>query len=652
MPGPENKTIEALLRRAYGGTDAAVVPDTWEDTGLPEGPAAPGIAAAFAQLRDRLSDAGGRPLWVFLVGGPGNGKSYEATRLLRHLGHEPSKTASGALAQRNYDVPAPHGAMVRIVNDATIRSSLSTEEPGELAKDVRSAASPRKVPLHLVVNVNRGILVDESLSLLGNEGWTAELALVRWLMSGASDDARCIQDSRVGEFTQECTFRHAEFVADVCAVFLDHVSLLEMAPEPLVAPERGWSAYRVMKMDAARTGTPAGKLLADVVLANRFEDACCNGCEAQDICPFLANARTLRSRPGSEGFLRMLRGAEIAGGRLLTYRELWSLFAVAIAGPLRTGRRMHPCEAVRAMALRANTGEHNALAELRAHRLYESLWPCDTGGAISGNGTAPAIVLMQRVDPVVDVSSAWARPVNEAMEGIQFERAAGEALRGHSGEFAQCWSDLDARADNHDWSHGLQGLDDVQARALKRRRGESLYRLFAIAAGRPAYMDVLKEWVELRRSAKPEGGDPPVRPITKGLTRILFPACGIGHVREDCLLPVFRARTEPLVGTPEKEVLCGVVPGTGNDAPRIKLRAKGDSLWLELHAAGSHRADLQLDHALCREALVAHDGGGFTEEGAVSIPRLERTRASFLSEASAPRLVLAGSDAAEVSHGR
>lgn len=447
----KNQVIGALLARGFGGSSAAAVPGAAEPDGLPTSSSAAGVEEVCEVLLSALDDPEGAPghHWVFLVGGPGNGKSFQVATVLNRLGLAFSTTEDNSRAPRSalFD----HGAAkFLVVNDASIRTRRDTARAGtSLFSDLvvlEGLASQRAT--HALINVNRGILVEELQ--LASSAPQASLArpVLAWLNGRMLEPTDLVSPVLAGDYYSQAIV-DAGYGKPIFlhAVFLDQLSLLERRPGDARACLHGvetrtpsFDKYTVMRLlpDRARLETPAGKLLAALVEESGFERTECSGCRASASCPFLANARNLRDAEVRAGVLAILRSAEIASGHLLTYRELWSACATLVIGPRRAAfASRHPCEwiAVQVDNLRP-TGQSRAeaISALSEHRFFNGLYSAresrgSDAGRKEGASVAPVLHALSLVDPVTDAIPRWASVVNDALDAHNYGESPIEALR-------------------------------------------------------------------------------------------------------------------------------------------------------------------------------------------------------------------------------
>jgi len=99
-------SIKLLWERATGGGDVAADPAAWRPS-WPPAPPAPAVAEFLSWLSDGLLGVTQR--MVFLVGGPGAGKSHAAAGLVREL--DLVSRPSDGLASRRYLFETKHSGL-------------------------------------------------------------------------------------------------------------------------------------------------------------------------------------------------------------------------------------------------------------------------------------------------------------------------------------------------------------------------------------------------------------------------------------------------------------------------------------------------------------------------------------------------------------
>ena len=221
--GTFREHLELIRGLSFGGRDVAWAPGMKGLSRIPKAPPPAGAEEAMEWLEGRLQSEEAGQAMVFLVGGPGNGKSYLTAGMVKDL-PEINPRDPGR-HYRTYEYQARNRRLL-LVNDATI--DLKTQSGESLVSDIDLAMEDGA---HVVVNVNRGVLVEE-LSAAGERG--PGLAIVEWLDMrhpvpedapiDAGADCQLIPRAK-GQYLDACTLRSQKRVVDVIAVFMDSVSL-------------------------------------------------------------------------------------------------------------------------------------------------------------------------------------------------------------------------------------------------------------------------------------------------------------------------------------------------------------------------------------------------------------------------------------------
>lgn len=646
-----NKVVRSIYGRGFGGETAVVVPGALDDQ-LPSAKPAAGVIETCDYLLDSLRGSGA-PVWVFLIGGPGNGKSHVLNQVLNRLNLKMT-SMQGGLAPRSELLDLKSSSLL-VVNDASIRPSETTANggPGDLAQDLQMLFSDSKKGKRTsaLVCINRGILIEELSRVPDLAAWKQERDLLEWLNSDY--EYRDSEEDCSGDF-----FKIRKIGVDnptqIMGVFLDRLSLLEKQPLSIDADKSRFENYQVLFLaDRARLRSPAGELLENLVGRDKFEGAECDGCPAQHRCPFLANARSIRSNAIRLGILDTVRASEVVSGHLSTYRDLWALFAaLVIGGDRQEFSSDHPCKWV--LDTDAAIGEDDysdkeKLLDLGRQRFYEAIYPSQTELMIEGvaggwTEIPPAVERLRTVDPALDSCTPWAEAVDAATEAVAFKQLPLESIVEDNPGFSDAIAPLDQKigkmmvaqliGDSEDYS-------EVDRRRILRWRGLSLYRHFGFAMGHPAHETTVRQWLQLRRVASNKERDLPLGPLQAALNQLILPTSE--HDPRYCLLPIFEPRVEPLAQVAEKAKWCQALQAAA--LVRWRIYARGDGLWLRLWVAGRDRpvSEFPLDFSLCREALAQCVENsfnerdcmpGFTERRSTVSPRLERVRASFLAAAA------------------
>jgi len=312
----------------------------------------------------------GAPRAVFLVGGPGNGKTEaieftiqmldDAMRLNGGLRGELAAIFSGqAGVQPGRLVTAkranfPSHSKVRaisIVQDGSEAEYGNPASPAEhLCNDVRSLLGQDSGHIYMAC-VNRGVL-DDALILATERGQPEVSDIVKAIVQSAS----------LGVAGMDCW-------------------PLEGYPRLAV-----WPMDVESLVDEADGRDSAARQILDV--ATRPEDwPEPSSCEAGAYCPFCTNRKLLAGDPHRASFIRILRWFELSTGKRWNFRDLFSLNAYLLAGTTGPNSKAeyHPCRWAQAQITpkigdmpkreaRRIRGLFNLLVAQYQHALFGS-WP-------------------------------------------------------------------------------------------------------------------------------------------------------------------------------------------------------------------------------------------------------------------------------------
>ncbi|WP_156135104.1 hypothetical protein [Arthrobacter sp. L77] len=663
LPDPNNSStgsdplwegLANLWDRATGGTDVAARPDHPIDSVWPSTLRPAGVAEACNWLRDGLS-TGAQTRFLFLVGGPGAGKSHATAQVVQGL--RPVNAPESGLAHRVYEYTGVNADLV-VVNDATI--NLEPSEKAPLVSDINTIAMSSKTqitkhPRHLMACVNRGILVEEtseSRTLNFSDLGSGDV-IVRWLYDPSSinelDLAWRLTSMSGHDFIRSARLVHSgRHVADIVAVFVDESSLFEEQPAVEIGVDSRAMAetYRIrplmerIGLDESRA--PAADLLVKILeVADRRADSPKKLNTDGIADPLAANIESLRSQAVRSGLLTLARSAELASATRMTYRELWGFLTRALVGDAPSHM---PREKLGRYILsnqptgKGTTEDFEALKKLAALRFSQGIF----GVSVQSNASVgalrdPVLKLLLPIDPVRDavpgseptaVDRGWATPISEAF-GIHSSEGTplGSLLASEPEEspFVDATTDFDRRVDKAFidliQSSGLKDSDRLDATVWY---GAYLTRLYAVSYGICAFRREIGVLVQTWTQA------PHLPDALKSRLRTLIqPKRNPLEPNSSSLLPLFDSRTEPITGRAS--------------APKLALRVKdlelstdregqGEQVLLVVSKDGTTLSKVSLDFPLIREALACVDDHiGVTDLIDVTAPRLERIRALRLS---------------------
>ena len=620
-PQPAGESgLHRLQKRAFGGEDVAARPGAEDDDWWPRAPLLPGVEVP---IRDFVDTTEAETLRIdFLLGGAGSGKSYAARLLGRELGLRSS--ADDPLAHRKYKTERD-GRRVELLNDATIApvQDYQSRQGYALACDIQDWwDASAKSGVSAFCCVNRGIVIDElrSLAAAGDEIGALPRAILAWLATPELDVASELGATRlsprleVGDHYRELHLRLDGRVVRVSALSVDACSLLER--------EGGRSR--------------AGKLFQQVVECCRDE-----ALARPEDCPIRANVEQWLHENAISSWENVMEHAEIASGRLHSYRDAWGLAALSMLGPRfsTTDGSSSLLEHVD-LSLGIARGPGPAAERLRAwlelshfrvnNAVFRAPVPTGSDAVPHYPPTTPAHHGLSLIDP-----SSWgsgkSKAVEEAMQDIALGGLPSKILLA-KGDLDGAWFAFDARLEEALVGYvGSDECPDVVRRRLISWYGGYLTRLVGLSSGHLGNHATVSLWKQLRDIAAKGGGKLPLE-FGKAIRSLVFPQHEDAP-RDSILVPAFAARVEPLQSNKEgaNPRLLEVVP---HGSINLHVRQRGGRLLLECGLAGETEVigQLVLDFQLVREALACREQrAGQTESSAYVEPRVERCRASSLA---------------------
>ncbi len=624
--------IASIWTRAVGGGDVAAAPGRGSDDALPFGPSAAGAQEATAWFSEGALRSG-IPLVLLLVGGPGSGKSALAARAVSAFD---AKDPPSPLAQRSYRYS--HGAIqVLLVNDATIESEKYPTSPliQELSECITNG-------VHVLSNVNRGVIVEE---LAVASGVSAGRVILNWLqhpkLDSASDEWNLIPDqdgASVSYFENGTLYFQDEPSAEVAAVFMDSCSLFEIRPDCVIG-ERGilTKPYQVTRFSERSELdlrlTAAGSLLVDLCKQLPQERP-----TEWELDPIAANLESLKNPRLQQGFVSLLRAAEIVTGARFTYRELWGAIGRLTLGHLPSEINSTELDSWIARNQPQGTNpvvDFHSVMRLASHRGWQSLFGTDDERTVPVSERVdesnPVLRFTSRVDPVMDSHHDWSKPLFDAFMENDAETTPLGLVMMRANEELQ----LETIVAAFDWkvdsafaaALGSSKMTDPVRRQFTSWYGRYLARLLGMANSAPAFLEEVATWTSAWM-ASPDLPDA----LAERLRILLLPSDTAGG--NALFLPVFDSRTIPITAAPDRSLLVRKVDQHWS----LTSQRLGDQLTVQLVAGGKNLVELDLDFTMMREALACDVGSrGVTERSAAASPRLERFRATLLRIGNGPR---------------
>lgn len=335
---------------------------------------------AWAQQLAR-GDAG-TPRVVFLVGGPGNGKTEAVECTIREL--DDAMDLDGALL----------GEL------ASRFSGQSGVAPGR-----RVSTASTKFPARSRIRV-LSIVQDGSEAGLGDATTPAEHLCndIRFQADKGDEQVyiACVNRGVLDDALILATERGDRVVGDVLKKIIQSASL--SARSASCWPLEGSPRFAVWPMDVeslveetdSKGATSACRQILTVA-TNPDEWPGYGQCPAGNLCPFCTNRKLLSVETNASSFIQILRRFELASGKRWNFRDQFSLVAYLLAGTgeASPGVPYHPCNWAKAQLEPRDSNQvkreakvaralFRLLAAQYQHAMFCS-WPVDRGVGLRGD---------------------------------------------------------------------------------------------------------------------------------------------------------------------------------------------------------------------------------------------------------------------------
>jgi len=656
-----------LTGRYFGGSFVADTPGNDESAGdWPDGRSAPAAQECCDYLLKICNSPSPAsvPVFVFLVGGAGNGKSYLAKKITNQLKGN-REDERGKFANRSYEYMLENGGTLHVVNDATIPPRGTSGRRDYLVNDIANALSKGS---SMLACVNRGILVSEaSTSVDGSEQpRSVAVTLVRWLLSGKLDEGSSADDAITldvsgspdkGRHYAFCSIKNSgEMIAEVHVAFMDQCSLFEPFPDsdigdeylpgPILVPQLP-TLSPISSPSRAELELPGREALSGFYtrVASEISEIEAPGGE---IDPVIANIDCLSDPQVLHGFCNILRAAEIITGNHFTYRDVWGLSVIALLGPVPAGDLAEYEQWVSDQSEGAEApnvvDQLKAVTRLAMCRMHMTLFSAFGPAALLGDTEQPAYPTVQALecaalaDPLICLSDEVIRTVKDKLTLLDDEKGPGKALSEENELFAKVWTPLDQKLEDTilKWLYATEEEPKFSERnEVLAWYGQYLARLLALVSGKPAYDNLVNKWQKIWGLAA-SGSLEANRELSDGLHRLLFTP--FSDDRDESYLPLFSSRVTPV--TPGDEVQRVTMKVSSREYHwEHQVHGRSILMILKKYKLGdSPISQFLLDFPMLRETDARSSGSGFTEASIDVEPRVERVRARIL--------------AAEVQHAR
>jgi hypothetical protein len=658
-----------ILNRAFGGGDVADSPQgkAEDDNKWPRGLSSPSASECCDLLKTACESAeeSDVSVMVFLIGGAGNGKSYLARSLIERLGLVPEEVST-EYARRSYEYQIRGIRDLVIVNDATIPRNDQSDGEGDLCEDISQVIENRS---HLLACVNRGVLVGELRHAKRENNFLEDF--IYWLLNGQPHFSEGASSGRIqiehapnssdDGYYLKCNLRGAkgEIIAVVHASIMDHLSLLEPAPDISIIDgetiECSVATSEPILGGRVRTGENRKNLKIPIYsLYKEFFSGISDSLEVaheDGLSPIVSNAKTLKNENSCSSLCSQLRAAEIFSGAHVTYRDAWGMAVLALTGGLPVGGIDEYGDWIseRVDRIRKDrvplSEKMLSVIELASRRTHLSIFSASGPDSfLDGDSaeqvpypSAQVLLAMTQVDPLRGLDDAIHEEVMDALVLLDDGKGPAESLAERHQDFREVWSVLDRKLEEI----LLQWLNEENVPYSKRSDvlswyGQYIFRLFSFAQGKCAEALTVSKWQEIWQKSKTKasrlrGADD----VTRGLNSIVFPSFKSDDP-DFSYFPVFSQRITPLEGGRSNSRFSVEID---RQAYSWHVNRNGDRILLTLKGAGGdaeneEKAQILLDFNLLKESLAQQNGFGFSDASIDLEPRLERLRAEVMSSLS------------------
>jgi hypothetical protein len=358
----KNPFVKKLLSYSPERDDSIGRPERWDDPPplVVETP----LHDEMERLASELWSGPTAPIWYFLVGGPGNGKSEAIGAFVRAINSLSTAEGFGKVlvasagkdgGEIDYEFQASlknHGELL-LLQDVSVPRKRNQDPARNLLEALSLYAGQ-----NVIACANRGMLL-RALRIARTDSNYQPLLPILEAIDQRSQEAVSQPDPRWGAKLEGNDI-------EVRVWPLDHESVLFGESDG-----NAWSNPQ---------GSIVDQVISLAVREENWEQQGCSECPARSLCPFYGDALWLRDSQLRLSFLILLRKAEVWSGQRIVLREALDLISTILVGSpsdFSSGSvELHPCEWVQNRTDRnlLTTSDWNGLLELVSHRIYQDIF--------------------------------------------------------------------------------------------------------------------------------------------------------------------------------------------------------------------------------------------------------------------------------------
>jgi hypothetical protein len=353
--------------------------------------------------RDLATNKPDCPRWIFLIGGPGNGKSETIQDFLSSLDNELSmggklidflKTAFSPqpLVPRRIQISSQDvqgigkfseqiGRLI-VVQDATATDDALGNSANQLVSDILDLTDSTETPLPVfVICANRGLLARALKEAQLAQTKPEVINLLEQLIKASSLGVETL----VVDGDRPSCWPLNNFPQAACWPF---------DLESLLISENGIKS-------------PIEQIVEHAINPIKW-DQTCNTCDAKDICPFFQNSNWLRDANKRKNLLQILRRGELFLGQRWNFRDSFSLIAELMVGQWTDfDPNDHPCLWVHDLNDQSGSAEKsNAIDAVM--KLTRRLYPHALFPTIETAGPTDSFLDLSSNHPLtIAIGNAW-----------------------------------------------------------------------------------------------------------------------------------------------------------------------------------------------------------------------------------------------------